>query len=183
MLRRPGHPLTSEIGFGLSWLDLIPVSPGGPILGRFAFAASMGLLDHTIRILGLSETILKWQGAITELSTERREKVAQYAEQIAATLARAAAAFSALEKDPANARAGREAVRELGRIAGYIEDIVRALEDHLDGRKLAGVKRRLELLTEKEPIRAAARKADAQRVERLLEAEGYFRALADGLRT
>lgn len=32
-------------------------------------------------------------------------------------------------------------------------------------------------------MRAAARKADAQRVERLLEAEGYFRALADGLRT
>ena len=96
---------------------------------------------------------------------------------------RAASAFAALEKDPANARAGREAVRELGRIAGYVEDIVRALEDHLDGRKLAGVKRRLELLAEKEPMRAAARKADAQRVERLLEAEGYFRALADGLRT
>ena len=53
----------------------------------------------------------------------------------------------------------------------------------LDGRKLAGVKRRLELLTEKEPMRAAVRRADAQRVERLLEAEGYFRALADGLRT
>jgi hypothetical protein len=62
-----------------------------------------------------------------------------------------------LEKDPANARAGREAVRELGRIAGYVEDIVQALEDHLDGRKLAGVKRRLELLAEKEPMRAAAR--------------------------
>ena len=108
--------------------------------------------------------------------------MAQYAEQVAATLARAASAFAALEKDPANARASQEAVRELGRIAGYVEDIVQALEDHLDGRKLAGVKRRLELLTEKEPMRAAARKADAQRVERLLEAEGYFRALADGLR-
>jgi hypothetical protein len=143
----------------------------------------MGLLDHTIHILGLSETILKWQGALSQLSAERREKVAQYAEQIAATLARAAAAFATLEKDPANSRAGREGVRELGRIAGYIEDIVRALEDHLDGRKLAGVKRRLELLAEKEPMRVAARKADAQRVEHLLEAEGYFHALADGLRT
>jgi hypothetical protein len=143
----------------------------------------MGLLDYTIRILGLSETLLKWQGALTQLSAERREKVAQYAEQIAATLARAAAAFAALEKDPANARAGREGVRELGRITGYVEDIVRALEDHLDGRKLAGVKRRLELLAEREPTLAAARKADTQRVERLLEAEGYFRALADGLRT
>jgi hypothetical protein len=53
-------------------------------------------------------------GAIILLSAERREKVAQYAEQIAATLARAAAAFSALERDPANPRAGREGVRELG---------------------------------------------------------------------
>jgi hypothetical protein len=143
----------------------------------------MGLLDHTIRLLGLSETILKWQSTLAQLGAERREKVAQYAEQIAATLARAAAAFAVLEKDPSSTRASREAVRELGRIAGYVEDIVQALEDHLDGRKLAGVKRRLELLTEKEPMRAAARKADAQRVERLLEAEGYFRALADGLRT
>ena len=29
---------------------------------------------------------------------------------------------------------------------------------------------------------AAVRSADAQRIERLLEAEGYFRALADRLR-
>ena len=42
---------------------------------------------------------------------------------------------------------------------------------------------RQELLAEKEPMRAAARKADTQRAERLLEAEGYFRALADALRT
>jgi hypothetical protein len=142
----------------------------------------MGLLDHTIRLLGLSETILKWQSTLAQLGAERREKVAQYAEQIAATLARAAAAFAVLEKDPSSTRASREAVRELGRIAGYVEDIVQALEDHLDGRKLAGVKRRVELLTEKEPMRAAVRQADTQRVERLLEAEGYFRALADGLR-
>jgi hypothetical protein len=130
----------------------------------------MGLLDYTIRILGLSETILKWQGALTQLSAEQSERVAQYAEQVAATLARAAAAFAALQKDPGNPKAGREGVRELSRIAGYVEGI--ALEDRLDGRKLAGVKRRLELLTEKEPMRTAVRKADAQRVERLLEAEG-----------
>jgi hypothetical protein len=142
----------------------------------------MGFLDHTIRILGLSETILKWQGALAKLGAERREKVADYAEQIAATLARAAGAFAALERDPSSSRAGQEAVRELGRIGGYVENIVQTLEDHLDGRKLAGVKKRLELLTEKEPMRAAVRKADTQRVERLLEAEGYFRALADGLR-
>ncbi len=143
----------------------------------------MGILDYTIRILGLSETILKWQKSLAKLEGSRREKVAQYAEQVAATLGRAAGAFTSLEKEAGNVRAAREAVRELGRIAGYVEDIVQALEDHLDGRKLAGVKRRLEVLSEKEPMREAARKADAQRIERLLEAEGYFRSLADGLRT
>jgi hypothetical protein len=150
-------------------------------LGRVSLA--MGLLDYTIKLLGLSETIHRWRGALAELEAGRREKVARYAEQVAATLARAAAAFAGLEKEPANARAEREAIRELGRITGYVEDIVRALEHHLDGRKLAGVKRRLDQLAAKEPMRAAVRSADAQRIERLLEAEGYFRALADGLRT
>jgi hypothetical protein len=31
-------------------------------------------------------------------------------------------------------------------------------------------------------MRAAVRSADGQRIERLVEAEGYFRALADSLR-
>jgi hypothetical protein len=140
----------------------------------------MHLLDYTVHLLGLSETIHRWHTAIGALRAERREKVARYAERIAATLARAAMAFA---QEPADARAERLAIRELGRISGYVEDIIRALERHMDGRKLAGIKRRLEQLTAKEPIRAAVRSADAQRIERLLEAEGYFRALADGLRT
>jgi hypothetical protein len=143
----------------------------------------MHLLDYTLKLLGLSETIHRWRGALSNLEAERREKVARYADEIAGTLARAAAAFAVLEKDPTAARAGRQAVRELGRIAGYVEDIVRLLEHHLDGRKLAGVKRRLEQLAGKEPMRSAVKSADAQRIERLLEAAGYFRALADGLRT
>jgi hypothetical protein len=52
----------------------------------------------------------------------------------------------------------------------------------LDGRKLVGVKRRLEALAAKDPIVAAVHSADTERIGRLLEAEGYFRALADGLR-
>jgi hypothetical protein len=142
----------------------------------------MRLLDFTIKLLGLSEAIHKWRGFLAELDSNRRAKVARYADEIAGTLARAAAAFAALERDPSTTRAARAAIRELGRIAGYVEDIVRALDNHIDGRKLAGIKRRLENLAEKEPIRAAVRRADAQRIERLLEAEGYFRALADGLR-
>lgn len=141
----------------------------------------MPILDYTIKLLGLSESIARWRESISKLEAERREKVARYAEEIAATLARAAAAFAQLEKGH-NPAAHREAVRELGRIAGYVEDIVRALEDHLDGRKLAGVKRRLDQIAGKEPVLQAVRAADAQRIERLIEAEGYFRALADGLR-
>jgi hypothetical protein len=143
----------------------------------------MRLIDVTIKLLGLSETIHRWRGSLAGLETERREKVASYAEAIAATLARAATAFAGLQQRPGEPAAERAAIRELGRIAGYVEDIVGALEHHLDGRKLAGVKRRLEALAAKEPMLTAVRGADAQRVERLLEAEGYFRALADGLRT
>src|SRR6185312_1784414 len=104
----------------------------------------MRLIDYTIKLLGLSEAIHRWQGALAELDAGRRERVARYAERIAETLGRAATAFAALEKDPAATRPAREAIRELGRIAGYVDDIVRALEHHLDGRKLAGVKRRLD---------------------------------------
>lgn len=142
----------------------------------------MGFLDYSIKVLGLSETMHRWRGVLSELDAGQREKVARYAERIAETLGRAAAAFAALEKAPGSARASREAIRELGRIAGYVEDIVRALEHHLDGRKLAGVKRRLDQLAGKEPLRAMVARVDAGRIDRLLEAEGYFRALADGLR-
>src|SRR5689334_795529 len=143
----------------------------------------MRLLDYTIKLLGLSETIHRWRGALCELEAERREKVARYADEIAATLARAGHAFARLKERPAEPRTERAAIRELGRISGYVEDIVEALEEHLDGRKLAGVKRRLEALAAQGPMLAAVRSADAQRIERLLEAEGYFRALADGMRT
>ncbi|MDX2205529.1 MAG: hypothetical protein NW223_22455 [Hyphomicrobiaceae bacterium] len=141
----------------------------------------MAIIDYTIKLLGLTEAITRWRESLLKLEAGRREKVAAYAEEIAATLARAAGAFAKLEKG-ANAAAEREAVRELGRIAGYVEDIVAALEDHLDGRKLAGVKRRLEGIAGREPVLKTVKAADAQRIERLLEAEGYFRALADGLR-
>ena len=66
----------------------------------------MGLLDYTIKLLGLSETLHRWHGLIRELDAGRREKVARYAERIAETLSRAAAALAALEKEPGSARAG-----------------------------------------------------------------------------
>ena len=133
-------------------------------------------------LLGLSEVIHRWRDALLKLDAARRADVARYADRIADMLARASSAFAALERNPSAIHPARAAVRELGRITGYVEDIVAALEHDLDGRKLAGVKRRLERLAGKEPLLADVRNADAQRIERLLEAEGYFRALADGLR-
>jgi hypothetical protein len=142
----------------------------------------MRLVDYLIKLLGLSEAIHHWHDALSKLDKGRRADVAYYADRIADTLGRAATAFAALERNPGARQPARAAVRELGRIAGYVEGIVAALEHDLDGRKLAGVKRRLERLAGKEPLLADVRGADAQRVEQLLEAEGYFRALADGLR-
>jgi hypothetical protein len=152
-----------------------------PVVVTIGFA--MSIADFAIHLLGLSQTIHAWFGSLSTLDADRREKIARYAEEIAATLARAAVALAAVARDQADTRALRDAIRELGRITGYIEDIVRTLESHLDGRKLAGVKRRLDQLAEPQPMRAAARRLDDARIEHLLEAEGYFRALADGLRT
>lgn len=143
----------------------------------------MPLTSYLLKLLGLSQAIASWKAALASLETARREKIAMYADAIAATFARAAAAFAALERDAADPLAQREAVRELGRIAGYMEDIVVTLDQHLDGRKLMGVKRRLDALAEPHPPTAMLTARDTQRIHRLVEAEGYFRALADGLRT
>jgi hypothetical protein len=95
----------------------------------------MSLLDYVAKLVHLSRTLHRWRGLIRELDAGQRAKVAHYAEHIANTLARAAAALARLEKDPRSVRAARDAIRELGRIAGYVEDIVKALEQHLDGRR------------------------------------------------
>lgn len=144
----------------------------------------MPLAQYLLKLLGLSQALHNLKSSLSGLEASRREKIAVYADAIAATLSRASAAFGTLERDPADTRALREAVRELGRISGYVEDIVATLEHHLDGRKLAGVRRRLEHLTDPLlPARSAVLEPDGHRIDRLLEAEGYLRALADGLRT
>jgi hypothetical protein len=84
---------------------------------------------------------------------------------------------------PHDTRAREQAIRELGRIAGYIETMVDALDRHLDGRKLAGVKRRLEQLGPDELHKCVLSGRKPTDIDRLASAEGYFRALADGLQT
>lgn len=140
--------------------------------------------DILQRLHDLGKTVHRWLEAIAGLDQARRQGVSAYAEAIADTLARAADALTELESRPESRSARTKAMRELGRIAGYVETMVDALQHHLDGRKLAGVKRRLEQLKSSE-IRTGrdAQGALATGIEKLIAAEGYFRALADGLKT
>ena len=142
----------------------------------------MPLRDFLIRLLGITRTIQQWHGALMALDAARREKLAGYADEIAATFTRAAAAFATLERNPADARARRDAVRELGRISGYLDDLVSVLANALDGRKLGGVRKRLHRLVTPPPAGLTLPLRAASRLDALLDAEGYFRALADGLR-
>jgi hypothetical protein len=145
----------------------------------------VGLKDASKTLLSLAEALYRWTGALTGLDGARREKVANYAAAIADTLARLSDALLRLEQNPEDAAAKRLLVRDLGRISGYLETLVGVLQHHLDGRKLAGVKRRLEQLgMELDLALASANHASAKVSSgRMIAAEGYFRALADSLRT
>jgi DNA polymerase/3'-5' exonuclease PolX len=141
------------------------------------------LTDYTRRLLCLAQTVHRWLSALSALDQGRRIRIAGYAEEIAETLARAVNALEKLEALPGDRTALAQALRELGRISGYIETMVGALEHHLDGRKLAGIKRRLEQLRPSEIRQSVILGRKPARIDRLLSAEGYFRAFADGLRT
>jgi hypothetical protein len=142
----------------------------------------MRLADYVRRLSDLAETVHRWLALAARLDSLGREKVALYAEEIAATLARAATALGRLETAPDDRPALLTATRELGRISGYVETIMSAIEVHLDGRKQAGVKRRLEHLKPFDLEAAILEFGAFRHARRLTSAEGYFRALADTLR-
>ena len=142
----------------------------------------MPLACYAKRLAALAQTIYQWLGVLAGLDQSARDKVALYAEEIAATLARAATALARLESQPADKASILAAVRELGRISGYLATIVSALEHHLDGRKLSGVKRRLETLEPYDLEAVLAERGAFAHAARLTSAEGFFRALADALR-
>ncbi len=142
----------------------------------------MRFADYARHLVSLGQVIYQWAGQLAEVDRSRREKVALYSEEVAATLARAAQALTALETTPEDRPLLLAATRELGRISGYVETIVSALQHHLDGRKRAGVKRRLEHLEPFELEAAIAEHGAFRQARRLAAAEGYFRALADALR-
>lgn len=141
----------------------------------------MPFADYARIVFELAETVHRWISALAPLDRARRRRIARYAGAIAETLARAAEALAALEADPHNRTAAQRAAREFGRITGYVETMVGVLDRHLDGRKLAGVKRRLERLEACAPRVDAVQSASRHHIDRLSAAEGYFRALADGL--
>lgn len=140
------------------------------------------MIDFTKKLLDLAKATRDWGSAIVDDEVERRERVARYADQIAGTLARSIAAFERLEKDAADKAAARIAIKELARLTGYVESLVAVLEGRIDGRRVQGLKRRLEGLAYEGLIADSIKRADATRIERLSAAEGYFRALADELR-
>lgn len=144
--------------------------------------APMRLIDLTLKLLGLADVICKWQAMMTRLDKAKRLKVARYALRIAQSLARMAEALERLETDAADRAARRSAVREVGRLAGYVESIVTTLRGHVDGRCLAGVERRLKGLAVDDPSGDMPAGAPPLRIERVMAAEGYLRALADSLR-
>lgn len=141
----------------------------------------MPFADYARLLLEIAETVHRWVAALAPLDRARRRRVARYAADIAETLSRAADALNDLEARPDDRQAALRAAREFGRITGYVETMVGVLEHHLDGRKLAGVKRRLERLEASAPEADAVQSATGHRIDRLAAAEGYFRALADGL--
>lgn len=141
----------------------------------------MPLADYARLVLDIAQTVHRWLALLAPLERRRRRRLARYAREIADTLARAADALAELDADPRNRDASRRVAREFGRIGGYIETMVAVLDDHLDGRKLAGIKRRLERLEAAAPQAMATPPATGTGAERLAAAEGYFRALADGL--
>lgn len=143
----------------------------------------MPVTDYALRLLRLAETVHGWLGTLAALDRKRRLRVAAYTEEIAGTLARAGEALQRLDAPAPDKPTALAAIRELGRISGYIETMVGVLEHHLDGRKLAGVKRRLEQLRPGELRQSVALGRKPIQVDRLASAEGYFRALADGLKT
>ena len=142
----------------------------------------MRFAEYTKRLLGLAATLHRWIDLLTCLDAKRKAKVAVYADQVADTLSRAVAAIETLNQNPKNSRARRQMLREFGRINGYIETIVETLSHHLDGRKLAGVKRRLDQLDAIGPDESLDPLTASRRLDHLVSCEGYFRALADALR-
>ncbi|MEO1206854.1 MAG: hypothetical protein AAFV45_11035 [Pseudomonadota bacterium] len=138
--------------------------------------------SRTQQLIALAKTIAGWATELDKLNEEKRAKVADYVDKVADTLSRASGALDELVDDPGNKKQKRIAEQEFGRIKGYVDTIADVLQGHLDGRKLAGVKRRINGIDT--DVRIAPRGSNTLPgiVAKIHEAEGYFRAISDALR-
>ncbi|MEI9898788.1 MAG: hypothetical protein WDN31_00160 [Hyphomicrobium sp.] len=143
----------------------------------------MPIAEYARCLLAIAETVHCWLSQLNVLDAGRRARVAAYAEKIAATLSEPVEHCASSRWPPATGWRASGPCASWGRISGYIETMVEALEHHLDGRKLAGVKRRLEVLRPGELTKNVVAGRQPIHIDRLASAEGYFRALADALRT
>jgi hypothetical protein len=142
----------------------------------------MRVIDITLKLLRLTDVLAAWRSAIDEADQRRRDRIARYADEIAQTISRLAVAYARLEARPGETAARHEAIRDLARLKGYVEGIAAVLEGRVDGRRVAGLQRRLEGLVLEGAVSDSLDQASPRSIERLLAAEGWFRALADGLR-
>ncbi|MEO0620103.1 MAG: hypothetical protein AAFZ01_12605 [Pseudomonadota bacterium] len=154
----------------------------------------MDVFQTAAQIFGLAEVVSGWHATLRKLDASRRSKVAAYCDTVADTLARAGEALSVLATsgapDGKKAHAARALTREIARLKGNLADLAELLEGELDGRKIAGVKRRLAGIVERrgvDTLLARAREPGEvsgldRRLEMLSEAEGEFRALGDRLK-
>ena len=141
----------------------------------------MPIADYARCLLSIAETVHCWLASLPRSMKASRAR-RRLCREDRRHAERAGEALRLLEAAPGDRGARERAVRELGRISGYIETMVGALEHHLDGRKLAGVKRRLEPLRPGELHKTVVAGRKPTHIDRLASAEGYFRALADGFR-
>ncbi|MEL6289931.1 MAG: hypothetical protein AAFQ35_14280 [Pseudomonadota bacterium] len=152
------------------------------------------MFSTAAQIFSLAEVVAGWHGSLRALDNTRRAKVAAYCDTVADTLARASDALAVVAEPTSQARArtaaGRDLKRELTRLKGNLSDLTELLDGSLDGRKIAGVKRRLGGIVEGDAVDRLLLRARApgeiagldRRLDMLSEAEGEFRALADRLK-
>jgi len=142
----------------------------------------MRVADFTVKLAALTRTIADWRSSILATDRERRERIARYAEAIAATLARMGRALERLERKPTDRAAHRALLREIGRLRGHVENIGETLRGRIDGRRLAGLTRRLQRVAGDVGETRTGGPGSNGRLERLAATEGWFRALADSAR-
>ena len=140
----------------------------------------MPLTDYALQLLRLAETVHRWLAPAPRFDRKRRLRVAAYAEEIAATLARAGDALQRLEAGPHDQPvpppANSAASAAISRPSSTCSRIILTDASWLalkGGWNICSRSSCANRVSGRMPIH----------IDRLASAEGYFRALAERLRT